>query len=239
MAKRYPALIGKLPLHPNKSMVMSLLEAINSSIGLALGRSQQLGILLSGGLDSSILAILANRIGEVPCFVIGGDTDYPDVQAAQRLSVEFGFPLHVYIPTDADRVQAKQSIVTECDGDDGVYLALRFAGQYVTDVMGGDGIDEQMGGYWGHYEPGGFEQFWGVLEKNHLTPMFSSAQLLGLNVHWAYLDAGVVDWIGTIPFEQRVKGQVLKAYWRDWARTIGVPEWVIDRPKRGFVHAIS
>jgi hypothetical protein len=49
----------------------------------------------------------------------------------------------------------------------------------------------------------------------------------------------VVNYIARIPISERVKNNVDKAYWKELAEIIGVPRWVIDREKIGFVHALS
>ncbi len=61
---------------------------------------RQIGCLLSGGLDSSIVVSLVSKlIPNIQCFVIGTD-DSPDVAAAKKVAEFLKVPLHV-VPFDA------------------------------------------------------------------------------------------------------------------------------------------
>jgi asparagine synthase (glutamine-hydrolysing) len=212
----------------------------------ALSNCTKPGVLLSGGIDSSVLALLANDISPVPCFVIGDSLSHPDVVAACRLAHEMDWDLYIYLPNTSSKEKAALKIPNTCLVDDAVYLALEFVSHFATDVLAGDGIDEQMGGYWWHTHESdrfqnvelAFKYFWGELETKHLQPMFNSAAMVGINIDWVYLHSEVVDYIARIPLADRVKGGVPKYIWRQLAREIGVPEWVIERPKIGFVHAL-
>ncbi len=246
MVRRFPLLTDRWKVSPTSYSLDGLLDVVVHSIDSTMELSATPGILLSGGVDSSILAILANSRSPVPCFTIGSSLEHPDVVAASRLASEKGWDLKVLVPgnTTIDRVNKELSTYP---GDGGVYLALEFLSHFSSDVMAGDGIDEQMGGYWWHVHTSdrfksmedAFEWFWDNLEPAHLTPMFNSAVRVGVNVHWVYLDQVVVNYISGIPLADRVMGGVGKAIWKDLARMIGVPDWVIDRPKKGFVNALD
>jgi len=248
MAKRYPAQIGSWRNEPSgHGSPAELLNLVQNIIEKTLKLCKSPGILLSGGVDSSLLAILCNQIQKVPCFTIGSSIDHPDVQAAARLAQECGFDHHIFVPSPETQALAEKSIPNCFPGDPGVYLALDFAAHFVKEILATDGIDEQMGGYWWHINRNtqfptaeeAFTHFWNKLEPEHLAPMFESAQKAGLDLHWVYLHEEVVKFIKNIPLEERVSGGIGKAFWRETARLAGVPEWVLTRPKKGFVHALS
>jgi len=221
------------------------LKVVKSAVKVALNQSQRPGILLSGGLDSSILALLAKEFSpNIPCFTIGSTCDHPDVVASMKLAKEVGLKLFVYLPSRKDALVATTQITTEFSGDENVFLTLQFASHFVTDILATDGIDELMGGYWQHVQPnikpdGFFKHFWNRLEYAHLTPMFESAKQVGVNIHWINLDPDVVNYISRIPLRLRVPGGVTKQVWRALAHFIGVPDWVIQRKKLGFVNALD
>lgn len=242
MAKRYPARIGNWKVTSGQYSQAGLIEALNIAIKEALARSNKPGILLSGGVDSSLLALLVKeQCPNIPCFTIGSSPQHPDVVAAMRLATEFDLDLQVYLPNKDAIATAGQRIKTNNLGDDAVLLALEFAGKFVTDILATDGIDELMGGYWWHVNRNdqfpeteqAFKHFWNQLEPKHLEPMFKSAEMVGIDVHWVFLDPDVVNYISRIP-----RG-ISKAYWKETAKQVGVPEWIIQRSKRGFVHALS
>lgn len=247
MAKRFPVQIGNWQVVNGEYSKEGLLTTIRNAVDRALSNSCRPGILLSGGVDSSLLALLAKeKCPNIPCFTIGDSPQHPDVVAAMHLAAEFDLDLRVYLPNKGVIKEATKRVQTKNDGDNAVLLALEFASKFVTDIIAADGIDEQMGGYWWHVHRNdqfpkaeqAFEYFWGQLEGKHLKPMFNSAELVGVNVHWVYLDPEVVDYIARIPLDVRVHGGIGKAYWKETAKQVGVPEWVIQRPKRGFLHAL-
>ncbi len=237
MAKRFPVQIGKWKVNPTDYSLRGLLDEVTDSITTALDSIDKPGILLSGGVDSAVLAVLANRQATVPCFTIGSFLQHPDVNAATRLAAEYGWNLSVLLPCN----------ISDRSGDNAVYMALGFASHFVSGVLAGDGIDEQVGGYWCHSHDSDrftsteetFEFFWNRLEPDHLEPMFKSATTIGIDVHWVYLDGRVVNYISRIPLSDRVHDGVSKAVWKDLARLVGIPDWVINRPKLGFVGALS
>jgi len=244
MVKRYPAQIGSWAVNEAPYNLPDLLKVVKSAVKVALNQSQRPGILLSGGLDSTVLVLLAKEFSpNVPCFTIGSTFEHPDVKASVRLAKEIGQKLFVYLPSRKDKELACEQINTNLPGDENVFLALQLASHFVTDILATDGIDELMGGYWEHarsYLPTDwFKSFWDRLENDHLTPMFESAKQVGVNIHWVNLDPDVVNYISRIPLRLRVHGGVTKQVWRALAHFIGVPDWVIQRKKLGFVNALD
>lgn len=248
MVRRFPARIGNWPEGKGNYSVEGLVALLRDIAHCALYESPSPGILLSAGIDSTILTMLIReKYPDIPCFTVGGAPNHPDVLAAQKLSVELNLDLRIYLPNISSQKKAKDVIETDYPGDEAVYLALEFAKPWVKTILATDGIDEQMGGYWWHVNENdrfstteeAFKYYWAQLEPTHLTPMFKSAEKVGLDINWVFLHPDVVDYISRIPLKERIKDGVNKAFWREAARSIGVPEWVINRPKRGFVNALD
>ena len=208
-------------------------------------------LLLSGGVDSTVLVKLMLTIteGNFACLTIGGSWDHPDMIAALRLSQHMPFVNIEHVPQKDDIARADKILESSgtkvCPGDNGVFLILEKAAALgYTDVIAGDGIDEQVGGYWQHVNPEGtlpvvFEGFWDKLDLEHLGPMARSAELANITVHWPYMDERVVEYISRIPLEKRVEFGIQKHWWKEFAKYIGVPTNIADRPKQGFVHALE
>ncbi len=208
-------------------------------------------LLLSGGVDSAILAkvMMSHTKGNFTCLTIGGSWEHPDMVAAKRLLESLSFTHITHVPEKED-IERAENILSEsatevCPGDAGVFLALEKAVSLgYKDAIGGDGIDEQAGGYWWHVNPEGtleevFEGFWNKLDLEHLGPMARSAELAGATVHWPYMDERVVDYISRIPLEKRVEFGIQKYWWKEFAKYIGVPADIAERPKQGFIHALN
>ena len=248
MAKRSPVRIGSFEINEAHYTIDGLLERLKYTISDSrhVVSDETYGILLSGGVDSSILAILAKPF-RVPCFVIGKSLNSPDISAAMRLAEEKDLCLYVYIPSSAEIEEAKSKLTTDYPGDENVLIALRFCSRFVSCLIATDGIDELMGGYWWHTKrtdefstiESAFKYSWDKLETDHLTPMFEAAKQTGVNIYWIYLQPYIAKYISRIPLKDRIENDVNKAFWKQTAKRVGVPQWVIDRPKRGFIDALS
>lgn len=253
MARRYPAQIGNWKTTDGYHDQYELAGILLEEVALTLGRRKAAVVLLSGGLDSAILARLTLAVRRDVLFLtIGRTMGSPDVQAACRLAREWDLTHTVFVPSSRD-VQAARDHVSRrayhYSGDEAVYLACMAASFQGDLVVATDGIDEQMGGYWAHRRPvvegrpedlpEAFARHWRALEPEHLRPMYRSCCDWEIDVDWVYLHESVVDYIARVPLTERVKDGVGKAFWREVARYLGVPRWVIDRPKRGFCDALS
>jgi asparagine synthase (glutamine-hydrolysing) len=116
-----------------------------------------LGILLSGGVDSSIVTALACRsagsAGGIRTFTAGfEDADYDERPIAQEVADRFGTD-HTELLIRPEFDGAIDRIVDMYDepfADSSAlptYLICREARQHVTVALGGDGGDEAFGGY--------------------------------------------------------------------------------------------
>ena len=113
------------------------------------------GVLLSGGLDSSLVTAAAaksgsGRIRTFSITVPGSDLD--ESERAARIASVFGTEHHA-LPLDAAGLEALDEIAPDVDeplADSSLipaYLVSRLTRQYVTVALGGDGGDELFGGY--------------------------------------------------------------------------------------------
>ncbi len=234
----------------SKSVFLKILnDAIKKSLSLII----KPGILLSGGVDSSLLALIAIKYyPNIPFFTVGKDITNPDIQAAIQLAKEKKLNLYIHLLNSEEisvvRQELKENVNSNSfyEGDECVLAALKFVSPIVTGIITTDGIDELMGGYWGHRDrkrfpaiEDAFKYFWDELEEKHLTPMCRSAKLYKLDLVFVYLMPKVVQYLSIIPLNRRIEGNVGKAIWKEIARITGVPSWVIERQKRGFVDAFN
>lgn len=250
---RIPAKIGTFYTVSGFSK-RSFSRILDDNVEKALSLTVKPGILLSGGVDSALLAITAMKYQPgIPCFVVGHDDTNPDVQAAIRLTREKGLNLHTRLFTLKEIHEIQQELRT-CfpsasfyEGDECVFAALKFAVQNgITGIIATDGIDELTGGYWGHRDrkrfpdvKDAFKYYWDKLESNHLSPIHRSAKFYNLDVIFVYMFPGIVECLSEISLEDRIRGNVGKAVWKEIAELAGVPSWVVKRKKQGFLDAFN
>jgi asparagine synthase (glutamine-hydrolysing) len=113
------------------------------------------GILLSGGLDSSLVAATAARVsGKVTTFTIGfpGHGAFDESPIAKRLAQELGTE-HVELMAEPDTVDLLPRLAAQFDepiADSSMiptHLVSRLVRTRATVALGGDGGDELFGGY--------------------------------------------------------------------------------------------
>lgn len=238
--------IGLMPSNNevNNTIATSVKNAINNSKG-------NIGMLLSGGMDSVMLLEFVVRHGKVvPVFTVVTDSDHPDLIAAKKIAKEYGLEHHILLPNKDDMERAKKALGTKrklFKGDIAVYLALELAkNKGVDTILTADGIDEITGGYWWHAHPSNnyankeeaFQDYWNKLNDNHVKPLLDSAKKVGIEVKLPFLDEEVVSVLNRIPIKERVKNNITKNWWKQFASSY-IPQYIIDRKKIGFVDALD
>ncbi len=226
-------------------------KAISDSVDRAIAKSKgKVGMLISGGVDSSVLLDFVARKEKPIAFTIVTNIEHPDLAKAKQIAKKYGLEHHIIIPTKQDIERAREAIGkrgTLYKGDVAVYLALEEAKQKGVDtILATDGIDEQTGGYWWHANKSdrfadkeqAFKYYWGRLNPEHIEPMLDSANRLGVKVEYPFLDKEVVDTLNNIPLDERVENKTPKSWWKNYAKNY-VSEDIVSRPKLGFVSALD
>jgi asparagine synthase (glutamine-hydrolysing) len=213
-------------------------------------------VTLSGGVDSTLgLAILRLNFPEakIVTFTMGGNENHPDVIHARMAAEKFGAEHREIIPSQDDIQEALAEYQKEfpgsdakkavTDGDFDVYLLYKKISSMRPKMMiAYDGIDELMGGYWGHRKgksleerKGAFVGYWQRLIPHHLQPLLATSQEFDIRLIFPYLSRELAQMISEIPISDRVSDEVGKLPMRELARIFEVPEEIIKRSKRGQV----
>ena len=127
---------------------------ISESVRLRLRSDVPLGVLLSGGVDSSVIAYEAAQVlgSDLQCFTVstGGELDESNLaaQTARKLGVQ-----HHVLPLRVEPAEGLQTVVRHFDqpfADSSAIPTLqiaKMASEHVTVVLNGDGGDEVFAGY--------------------------------------------------------------------------------------------
>lgn len=115
-----------------------------------------IGALLSGGVDSSLIAahMVREASAAVHTFSVGfEDSDLDERHAAHRVATHLGTVHHEQVVSDRDAADTFPRLVAAMDEPLADYAALptyliaRFAAQHVKVVLTGEGADELFAGY--------------------------------------------------------------------------------------------
>jgi asparagine synthase (glutamine-hydrolysing) len=141
-----------------KELLFELKSLLADSVKCQLNADVPVGILLSGGLDSSLITSFAvESAPKVKTFTIGfsGDTRVDERKHAKLIADHFGTE-HIELvakPATADLIPKLAHQFDEPIIDSSMiptYLVSHLVSQHCKVALGGDGGDELFGGY-GHY----------------------------------------------------------------------------------------
>jgi asparagine synthase (glutamine-hydrolysing) len=242
----------------------NLRESLEAAVEKRLLSERPVGALLSGGLDSSLIASiaakkLASRGQKLHTFSIGmpGSTD---LAYARKVAEHIGSIHHEIVHSKEDFINAIKDVIYSIESYDITTVRASVGnwliGKWIatnTDikvVLNGDGSDEVGGGYLYFYNaPSGYEfeeECDRLLDDIHLYDVLRSDRSIsshGLEPRTPFLDRQFVAAWKAIPTEMRrpVKGQqVEKWILREaFASTDYLPEDVLWRKKEAFSDGVS
>ena len=223
----------------------TLLAAVIESIDVA---AQDVGVLLSGGLDSTVITALANNIltNRIHTFTIGLD-GAPDLSAAHEVADWLGTTHHSLIVTRDDLIEYLPEVIWHLESFDALlvrssllhYLIAEMASNYVPFIMVGEGSDELFAGYPVHREIQ-LSKLPAVLLKSLKNMHNKSLQRVdrcgtahGLHTTTPYLDPRVVAFSLRIPPELKVCNGIGKWCLREAVEDM-LPISILNRRRAKF-----
>jgi len=240
---------------------LALCSAVQRRITQA-SHAQEVGVLLSGGVDSCVMAKLVqdagSRLGMEVIAYTAGSPDSLDVKFAQEFARDLGIRHRVktlgigeieeYIPKvieaieDGDFVQVETGI--------GLYAALEMASRdSVKVIFSGQGPDELWGGYSWYPKVLGKDgrqelcrRMWDDLTRVDIETLDRENKIAmahGVELLFPYLDADVVNVAMTTASELKVtseKDRLGKHVHRQLAIRMGISEKYANREKLAIQH---
>jgi asparagine synthase (glutamine-hydrolysing) len=144
----------------NKELDLSLIrEKLTEATRKRLMTDVPIGVLLSGGLDSSLISSIAARLlkeKELHSFSIGLDADSPDAKAARKVADFLGTKHHEVHFTIEQGIAILDKLIWHLETYDVTSIRastpMYFLSKAITDlgvkvVLSGEGADEIFGGY--------------------------------------------------------------------------------------------
>ncbi len=183
-----------------------------------------LGVLLSGGLDSSLIASITSRYTkdsgqELHSFSVGLNPDAPDLVAARKVADFIGTTHHEVFFTIEEGLAELEKVIWHLETYDVTTIRaatpMYFLSKFITDmgvkvVMSGEGADEIFGGYlYFHNAPSDEEYQKEVIRR---VGLLSTADCLradkatmahGLEARVPFLDRNFLDIV--MPFQPQDK----------------------------------
>ena len=202
-------------------MMEAIFLEIKQRLQQALRRNQGGGILVSGGIDSGILAYLCPR-GRGVTVTLDGEGEDLKYVSILRDALDFDATLvkvkvNEALSATKDVVKILGSFDPALPNDLVVFFAMREAKRRgLTSVMTGDGADELFGGYSYMQE---VEDLDGYIRIVSRSMSFSSNRIgehFGLEVRQPYLDQDFTEFAVSLGSDLKIKEEKGKI-WGKWA----------------------
>ncbi len=143
--------------HTEDFFVYELQRLLEDTVKIQLRSDVPLGAYLSGGMDSSIVTLLAARHGSAALQTFTGafheGKAYDETPYARMVAEQAGARMHLIYPTETDFIDLLPKLIYHLDepvvgpGLFPQYMVSRLASEHVKVVLGGQGGDEIFGGY--------------------------------------------------------------------------------------------
>ena len=209
-----------------------------------------MGVSLSGGLDSSLVAAFAREgRDELNTFVVGvpgGD----DLAASQDMAKYLGTRHHHYEYSFDEMVEVLPEVIYHLESFDAAlvrsaipnYFLAKLASQHVKVMLTGEGADELYAGYeyFNTFEDpealqDEMETVTGNLHNTNLQRADRMSMAHGLEARVPFLDQEFVDFSLALPASWKMHGddRAEKELLRKACKDV-IPEDILNRPKKKF-----
>jgi asparagine synthase (glutamine-hydrolysing) len=195
-----------------QASLSELRETLTAAVEKRLMSDVPWGVLLSGGVDSSLVASITSRIarerglGPIHTFAIGLEGG-PDLEPARRVAEHIGSIHHEFTFTIEEAMDALPHLVEHLESDQQIrtgvptyLLAQRVSALGFKMVLSGEGADEIFGGYlYFHKAPSGAEFHRETVRKTTRLHQYDvmrankAPMAFGLELRFPYLDRAFSD----------------------------------------------
>lgn len=224
-----------------------VLELLRESVRQRLMADVDIGIFLSGGLDSSLIAaLLVEQRPGAPSFAVGMSGS-ADIERAREVALLLGTTHHEMLMSEEDVIQAIDPVVGALESSDvdlvrsaiPCWFVSRLAARTVKVVLTGEGADELFAGY-GYHAGYGADSLNRELRRSvrelhqvNLQRVDRMSMSHGLEARVPFLDVDVVDHALSLPVTLKRAGGADKLVLRQAAEQL-LPSSVAWRAKQQF-----
>uniref|UniRef100_A0A1A7W7L2 Asparagine synthetase [glutamine-hydrolyzing] n=1 Tax=Iconisemion striatum TaxID=60296 RepID=A0A1A7W7L2_9TELE len=252
--------VERLPTGVDKETVKSNIRHLfENAVKKRLMAHRRIGCLLSGGLDSSLVAAMLVKLAQeekllypIQTFSIGSD-DSPDILAARKVAAHIGSEHHEVNFTAEEDIQAVEEVIFHLETYDittvrasvGMYLVSKYIRSKTDSVVifSGEGSDELTQGYiYFHKAPSAraaAEDSVRLLKELYMFDVLRADRTTaahGLELRVPFLDHRFTAYYLSLPEEMRTpKDGVEKHLLRDSFKGLNlIPDEILWRRKEAF-----
>ena len=215
---------------------------------------EAVAVAFSGGVDSSVVAVLAENVGLDVKLVSVGLEGQREVMFAEKAAEALGLPLHIQTYTVSELEQTLAEVlwlieepnpVNACIAVPFFWLAETASKLGYPVLLAGQGADELFGGYQRYlteYKRSGAEaveqKMFSDIENAHRANFQRDNQICsyhGVELRLPFIDRDVVDFALRLPLRLKINSiedKLRKRVLRRVAQNLDIPGFMVDKPKK-------
>lgn len=215
---------------------------------------EAVAVAFSGGIDSSVVAVLAENVGLDVHLVSVGLDGQREVMFAEEAAEALGLPLHLQTYTVSELEETLAKVLWLIEEPHAINACIAVPFYWLAEVasklgypvlLAGQGADELFGGYQRYlteYERSGAEaveqKMFSDVENAYRTNFQRDNQVCsfhGVELRLPFIDRDVVDFALRLPLRLKlnsVEDMLRKRVLRRVARNLEIPLFLADKPKK-------
>jgi len=215
-------------------------------------------VAFSGGLDSSLIAVLAKLCGIEVYLISVGLENQPEIQSAKLAAKALELPLSIQTYTISDVEQVLPKILWLIETPDPVKASIAIPFYWVAEVtskvkckvlFAGQGSDELFGGYqrylrdYAHSAATLRNVIYSDVASAYETNFQRDVQVCsfhGVELRLPFTDPKVANFALSLPLNLKIESPedvLRKRVLRQVAKNLGIPAFIVDKTKKAIQYA--
>jgi asparagine synthase (glutamine-hydrolysing) len=255
----------KVLLYPKQARITTItaIEKLRNLIECSLKARvyglREVAVAFSGGIDSSLVAFLAKKLGVEVQLIHVSLKNMPETEHAKKVAQELKLPLHVCLFSEEDLERVIPKVVWLVEDINSTNISIGATLYWTAEkgsemdlkvLLTGQGADELFGGYKryvDYYLYQGREKtrrkmFTDIadLHKNNIERDFKICNFHGVELRLPFATYKLAQFAASLPVKLKIR-QVgdtqRKIVLRQVAKNLGIPPFIVEYPKKAMQYA--
>ncbi|MDH7476875.1 MAG: asparagine synthetase B [Candidatus Bathyarchaeota archaeon] len=239
--------------------IKELQSLLQKSVEERVSGLKEVAVAFSGGLDSSLIVLLAKNLGVNVKLIHVGLKKQPETQHAEKAAEALELPIYSYLYEEEAVAETLPKVLWLIEEPDPLKASIGIPFYWVAEntakmklrvLLAGQGADELFGGYKryvNNYKQYGSERvqeniFNDIIKmyENNLERDFKICNFYDVELRLPFATYFMAKFAVSLPLELKIKladEGVQKIVLRRFGEKLGLPQWITERQKRAIQYA--